>query len=206
MLVDDCRKMKLLLACALAAFLSLIGSAHPGGHYAKDPFRQIDEVLPDPNEIRAANGAPGPEYWQQRADYKIQVVLDDEKQRISGSEVITYTNNSPHALTYLWVQLDQNRFEQQALGHQAMEAPDFEDIGFRTLRSELSREEFEGGYQIQSVHDENQKPLNYSIIDTMMRVEVSVKPGATTVFGIEWEHNIVNAKAIRARGVCGFER
>ena len=203
MLVDDCRKMKLLLACALASFLSLIGSAHPGGHYAKDPFRQIDEVLPDPNEIRAANGAPGPEYWQQRADYKIQVVLDDEKQRISGSEVITYTNNSPHALTYLWVQLDQNRFEQQALGHQAMEAPDFEDIGFRTLRSELSREEFEGGYQIQSVHDENLKPLSYSIIDTMMRVEVSVKPGATTVFGIDWEHNIVNAKAIRARG--GYE-
>ena len=203
MLADDCSTMKLLLAFVFTAFLTQIGSAHPGGHYAKDPFRQIDEVLPDPNEIRAANGAPGPEYWQQRADYKIKVVLDDERQRISGSEVITYTNNSPNALTYLWVQLDQNRFEQQALGHQAMEAPDFEDIGFRTLRSELSRETFEGGYQIQSVHDENQQPLSYSIIDTMMRVEVSLKPGDTTVFGIDWEHNIVNAKAIRARG--GYE-
>ncbi|MDG2486240.1 MAG: M1 family metallopeptidase [Roseibacillus sp.] len=195
--------MKLLLACALTALLSLMGAAHPGGHYAKDPFRQIDEVLPDPNEIRAANGAPGPEYWQQRADYKIKVVLDDEEQRISGSETITYTNNSSIALTYLWVQLDQNRFEQQALGHQAMEAPDFDSIGFRTLRGELSREDFEGGYQIKSVHDGSRQPLIYSIIDTMMRVEVSVKPGATTTFGIDWEHNIVNAKAIRARG--GYE-
>ena len=203
MLVDDCRQMKLLLACALTALLSLMGAAHPGGHYAKDPFRQIDEVLPDPNEIRAANGAPGPEYWQQRADYKIKVVLDDEEQRISGSETITYTNNSSIALTYLWVQLDQNRFEQQALGHQAMEAPDFDSIGFRTLRGELSREDFEGGYQIKSVHDGSRQPLIYSIIDTMMRVEVSVKPGATTTFGIDWEHNIVNAKAIRARG--GYE-
>ncbi len=195
--------MKLLLACALTALLSLMGAAHPGGHYAKDPFRQIDEVLPDPNEIRAANGAPGPEYWQQRADYKIKVVLDDEEQRISGSETITYTNNSSIALTYLWVQLDQNRFEQQALGHQAMEAPDFDSIGFRTLRGELSREDFKGGYQIKSVHDGSRQPLSYSIIDTMMRVEVSVKPGATTTFGIDWEHNIVNAKAIRARG--GYE-
>lgn len=203
MLVDDCRQMKLLLACALTALLSLMGAAHPGGHYAKDPFRQIDEVLPDPNEIRAANGAPGPEYWQQRADYKIKVVLDDEEQRISGSETITYTNNSSIALTYLWVQLDQNRFEQQALGHQAMEAPDFDSIGFRTLRGELSREDFKGGYQIKSVHDGSRQPLIYSIIDTMMRVEVSVKPGATTTFGIDWEHNIVNAKAIRARG--GYE-
>ncbi|HBM78454.1 MAG TPA: aminopeptidase [Verrucomicrobiales bacterium] len=195
--------MKLLLACALTALLSLMGAAHPGGHYAKDPFRQIDELLPDPNEIRAANGAPGPEYWQQRADYKIKVVLDDKEQRISGSETIAYTNNSSIALTYLWVQLDQNRFEQQALGHQAMEAPDFDSIGFRTLRGELSREDFEGGYQIKSVHDDSRQPLSYSIIDTMMRVEVSVKPGATTTFGIDWEHNIVNAKAIRARG--GYE-
>ncbi|MBM51094.1 MAG: aminopeptidase [Roseibacillus sp.] len=181
----------------------MTGSAHPGGHYAKDPFRQLDEILPDPNEVRGPNGAPGPEYWQQRADYKIKVVLDDQKQRIIGSETITYTNNSRMPLNYLWVQLDQNRFEPQALGHQAMEAPDFDSVGFRTLRSEFSREGFEGGYRIKSVHDGNNEPLPYSIVDTMMRVEVSVRPGATTIFGIDWEHNIVNAKAIRARG--GYE-
>ncbi|MCH2331230.1 MAG: hypothetical protein MK312_06815 [Roseibacillus sp.] len=123
MLADDFGKMKLLLACALTAFLSLTGSAHPGGHYAKDPFRQLDEILPDPNEVRGPNGAPGPEYWQQRADYKIKVVLDDQKQRIIGSETITYTNNSRMPLNYLWVQLDQNRFEPQALGHRLWKLP-----------------------------------------------------------------------------------
>ncbi|MDP7496570.1 MAG: hypothetical protein QGI77_09065, partial [Roseibacillus sp.] len=122
--------MKMTLSIALTLIFHLLGHAHPGGHYQKDPFRQLDEALPDPNEVRAANGAPGPEYWQQRADYKISVVLDDENQRLKGSETITYTNNSPVDLTYLWVQLDQNRFEQQALGHQAMEAPDFGDVGF----------------------------------------------------------------------------
>ena len=127
--------IKQILFLVLTLVVSVTGYAHPGGHYGKAPFRQHDEDLPAPNEIRAANGAPGPEYWQQRADYKISVVLDDENQRLKGSETITYTNNSPVDLTYLWVQLDQNRFEQQALGHQAMEAPDFGDVGFRTLRN-----------------------------------------------------------------------
>ncbi|NIP92305.1 MAG: M1 family metallopeptidase, partial [Akkermansiaceae bacterium] len=176
--------------------------AHPGGHYDTDPFRQLDEVLPDPNEVRAANGAPGPEYWQQRADYKIAVTLDDGKQRLTGSETITYTNNSPLPLSYLWVQLDQNRFGQEAMGHQAMEAPDFDEVGFRTLRGELTREEFEGGYQIVSVHDENGRKLRYRIVETMMRVElpVAVPAGGKISFGIDWEHDIVNAKHLRARG------
>ncbi len=195
--------MKMTLSIALTLICPLLAYAHPGGHYQKDPFRQLDEALPDPNEVRAANGAPGPEYWQQRADYKISVVLDDGNQRLKGSETITYTNNSPMDLTYLWVQLDQNRFEQQALGHQAMEAPDFGDVGFRTLRNELAREGFEGGYRIKSVRDESGNPLSHSIVDTMMRVQVPVAAGATVGVAIDWEHNIVNAKAIRARG--GYE-
>ena len=143
--------MKLLSPLVLTVALATSLVAHPGGHYDKDPFRQLDEILPDPNEVRAANGAPGPEYWQQRADYKIAVTLDDEKQRLTGSETITYTNNSPVALTYLWVQLDQNRFEEDAMGHQAMEAPDFEDFGYRNLRDELTREDFQGGFEIELV-------------------------------------------------------
>ena len=195
--------MKLISSLVFALLLSVICHGHPGGHYGKDPFRQIDEVLPDPNEVRAANGAPGAEYWQQRADYKIRVVLDDENQRIRGSETITYTNNAPLDLTYLWVQLDQNRFEQEALGHQAMEAPDFESVGFRTLRNELAREDFKGGYQIEYVRDEKEEPLAYSIVDTMMRVQLPVASGKTVSFSIGWQHNIVDAKAIRARG--GYE-
>jgi hypothetical protein len=195
--------MKLLSPLVLTVALATSLVAHPGGHYDKDPFRQLDEILPDPNEVRAANGAPGPEYWQQRADYKIAVTLDDEKQRLTGSETITYTNNSPVALTYLWVQLDQNRFEEDAMGHQAMEAPDFEDFGYRNLRDELTREDFQGGFEIKSVHGAKGEKLNWQVIETMMRIDLTVPSGASVKFGIDWEHNIVNAKHIRARG--GYE-
>src|SRR5687768_3803750 len=73
-----------------------------------DKFRQLEELLPTPNEQRTASGAPGHKYWQQRADYTINVELDDAKQRLTGSETITYYNNSPDSLPYLWLQLDQN--------------------------------------------------------------------------------------------------
>ena len=195
--------MKLLSPLFLTVALAGSAWAHPGGHYEKDPFRQLDEVLPDPNEIRAANGAPGPEYWQQRADYKISVVLDDANQRIKGSETITYTNNAPVSLSYLWVQLDQNRFEPNALGHQALEAPNFEDVGFRTLRNELAREQIDGGYEIVAVRGGDGEKLNWMIVDTMMRVQLNVPAGASVKFGIDWEHNIVDVKAVGARG--GYE-
>jgi hypothetical protein len=203
LVADDSSVRKLLSLLFLVVALASTAPAHPGGHYEKDPFRQLDEVLPDPNKLRGPNGAPGPEYWQQRADYKISVVLDDSRQRLKGSETITYTNNAPVELSYLWVQLDQNRFEQGALGHQAMEAPDFDEIGFRTLRSELAREDFEGGYEIKSVHGAGNKALRWIIVDTMMRIELKVPAGGSVKFGIDWEHNIVNAKRMRARG--GFE-
>ncbi|MEL7267915.1 MAG: aminopeptidase, partial [Planctomycetota bacterium] len=76
-----------------------------------DAFRQLDEWLPTPTETRLASGAPGPQYWQQNADYKIQITLDDDKQRLEGKETVTYHNRSPHTLRYLWFQLDQNRFD-----------------------------------------------------------------------------------------------
>jgi len=66
-----------------------------------DPFKQITDLLPSPNSYRTASGAPGHEYYQQRADYKMDITLDDEKQRIYGEESITYTNNSPDQLKYL---------------------------------------------------------------------------------------------------------
>ncbi|MEC9351978.1 MAG: aminopeptidase, partial [Planctomycetota bacterium] len=73
-----------------------------------DKFRQLEEVLPTPNERRTASGAPGPAYWQQRADYVIDVEIDEVNHSVSGAETITYTNNSPHSLSYLWLQLDPN--------------------------------------------------------------------------------------------------
>src|SRR5690349_14645531 len=81
---------------------------------ANSKFEQLGTMLPTPNTYRSASGAPGPDYWQQKADYDIKVRLDDEKQHITGTEVITYTNNSPDELTYLWVQLDQNLFSKDS--------------------------------------------------------------------------------------------
>ena len=81
-----------------------------------DAFRQLDEILPTPNEVRLASGAPGPDYWQQRADHDIRVRLDADAHRLEGEERITYTNASPHDLSYLWMQIDQNRFRQDSIG------------------------------------------------------------------------------------------
>jgi len=80
-----------------------------------DKFRQLEEVLPTPNDYRNAAGEPGKEYWQQQVDYKIDVNLDEDRRRISASQTVTYTNNSPYRLKYLWVQLEQNRFSQTGL-------------------------------------------------------------------------------------------
>ena len=89
--------------------VSIQFSVLAGAQHA-DKFRQLDEVLPTPNSYRTASGAPGHEYWQQKVDYEIDVALDEEKQWITGSERITYHNNSPDTLSYLWIQLDQNTF------------------------------------------------------------------------------------------------
>src|SRR5882762_359178 len=80
----------------------------------KGKFEQLDQILPTPNEYRTGSGSPGPKYWQQQADYDITAELNDEKQTISGIETITYINNSPDVLKYLWLQLDQNLFEKES--------------------------------------------------------------------------------------------
>ena len=71
-------------------------------------FEQLGTILPTPNEYRTASGAPGPKYWQQRADYNIKCELDEPNLKLKGSETVTYYNNSPDVLTYIWLQLDEN--------------------------------------------------------------------------------------------------
>ena len=104
--------VSLLLLGATAATAQI----DPGRSKFDDRFRQLDEILPTPNTYRTASGAPSRLYWQQQVDYQIEVELDDENQTLTGSEVITYTNNSPDTLTYLWVQLDQNRHRADSTG------------------------------------------------------------------------------------------
>lgn len=189
----------------VVVFLLAVGlEGHPA-HDGADRFRQLDELLPDPSAQRAANGAPGPEYWQQQVDYVIAVTLDDEGQRLTGSETIRYTNNSPLELSYLWLQLDQNRFRREAPGHQAKEAPDFKKFSYRELSEALERETFEGGFELRVVKDGTGRDLPYVVVETMMRVDLPkpLAPGEQMELQIGWEYNIVNAKHLWARG--GYE-
>lgn len=173
--------------------------------FAEPKFRQLEEILPTPNHYRTASGAPGDAYWQQRADYEIEVELDDEQQRIIGTETIHYTNNSPDALDYLWIQVDPNLFAKDSDGHITELAPDMSMLKFRSLRSILEREQFDGKARIHAVRDSAGADLDHQIVKTMMRVDLPfpLNPGKAFRFSIDWSYNIVDAKLIRARS--GYE-
>ncbi len=164
---------------------------------ANDRFEQLGTLLPTPNTTRAASGAPGKEYWQQRADYDIKAELDEANQRIVGSEMITYYNNSPDELSYLWLQLDQNLFEKQAASTLAktgsvngagMSAGQLNALGGGDEASKNY------GYKIGAVKDRSGKALKYTINGTMMRVELPavMKPGTNFVFGVDWSYYITS--------------
>jgi hypothetical protein len=173
---------------------------------ANDHFEQLGTLLPTPNVYRTAAGTPGPSYWQQQADYKIQVELDDEKQRITGSETIIYTNRSPQTLPYLWLQLDQNLFEKESAGFQTQTGGfGSNQQSFNSL-SFLERARFDGGYKITAVKDKSGKALKYTINGTMMRIDLPapMKPDSRFTFSVDWNYNINDLTKIPAR--CGYER
>ncbi|WP_419189965.1 M1 family metallopeptidase [Stieleria marina] len=190
----------LTVLAALPASAQLLSN---GKHSdSTDRFFQIESWLPTPTESRLASGAPGPRYWQQRADYQIDVTLDDQNQRLSGTSRITYRNQSPHTLRYIWVQLDQNIFRSDSDSATTRTAPSFNSrVPFNTMKSILARESFDGGYKIKSVSDANGTAMDHTIVKTMMRVDLksALPPGESTQFAIDYEFNIVDAKLIRAR-------
>ena len=160
-----------------------------------DPFERLDDRdLPSPNRFRAASGAPGPDYWQQQVDYDIGVRLDTASHRLEGSESITYHNNSPDTLHWLWLQLDQNRFRPDARGQLAERAPNLEgSMSYDSLRRHLGRGEFQGGVTLERVADSRGRALPYIVDGTMMRIDLPspLKPGGTVMFQIDWTSAIV---------------
>jgi hypothetical protein len=184
--------------------------AQPGAaptQNANTRFEQLGPVLPTPNTFRTAAGGPGKDYFQNRADYDIRVALDDQKQHITASETITYQNNSPDALTYLWLQLDQNNFRPDADGNttetNSIDAARGASPG--QLDPGLALKGKDYGYKIGAVRDAAGKPLRYTINQTMMRIDLpaSVAPGKAVVFSVDWQFNIVDANATHARS--GYE-
>ena len=157
-------------------------------------FEQLDQLLPTPNEYRSGSGAPGPRYWQQRADYVINAELNDNNQSISGSETITYFNNSPDVLKYLWLQLDQNINQKNSMTAMSDDNSIVDSISTLTIAADLKLHDFDGGFKIKSVKDANGKDFAYTINNTMMRVDLvqPLAPGKQMSFSVEWSFNINN--------------
>jgi len=191
-------RVRLAVPVLTAVFLTLaLGAAHAQVQQTKgdweDKFRQLDEVLPTPNTYRTAGGKPGHEYWQQQADYKIAVTLDDEAKRLSADQTITYTNNSPDALEFLWLHLDHNRFKKDSDYVKTLtyrEEPG--KISFYRLNQELQRPDFDGGMKITAVTDARGNDLDHVVVDTLMRIDLPepLGPGRSVRFSISWETNI----------------
>jgi hypothetical protein len=194
------RKRVFFLSSLMMAILGVWGqtSAQWG-----QKFEQLGTSLPTPNTYRTASGAPGKDYWQQRADYKIELTLDDVKQEIEGTETITYFNQSPDPLDYLWLQLDQNFRAQDS------ETPLVTEY---FMKNSLSSKElftiqnnFDGGFRIDKVLDDAGQPLAYFINKTMMRInlEQPLLPGAQMTFQVDWHYKINDRMSLGGRS--GYE-
>lgn len=191
---------KLLMALLICSFAA-VGYAQDGYNHSK--FKQLKEELATPNVYRTASGAPGHEYWQQKADYDIQVEVDDETQRITGYETITYHNNSPDELTYLWLQLDQNMRAKDSDRWKIQEGKISDQMAFNDLK--WLHMDFDGGFKIESVADKGGAKLPFHIQKTMMRVDLPkpLKPGAEYSFSVKWWYNVNDRDKIGGRS--GYE-
>lgn len=171
-----------------------------------DKFKQMYDLLATPNMYRTASGAPGPEYYQQQADYKIDVELDDKNQRLYGSETITYTNNAKEALDYLWVQLDQNEKARNSNSPLVENSKTDPAISAQTFSRKYLEEDFDGGFRIEYVKDAQGNPMKYTINQTMMRIELPklLQHKEKITFSIKWWYNINNY--IIDGGRSGYER
>lgn len=199
-------KLKILglLLCSVFLFAQNIQNNPTSNHGNK--FEQLGTILPTPNVYRTASGAPGTAYWQNRADYEISAYLDEDKRNLKGSETITYYNNSPDDLDYLWLQLDENE-------HSSIKNAGY-DLGF-SIPKQLTSDQLTTtnlpirenglGVNLEKVTDASGKPLEYIVNKTMMRIDLPkiLKKGEKFVFKIDWNYNIPNRMKEGGRG--GYE-
>ena len=197
---------KFILTFITLIFLSSLVVYAQDGFDGKhtNKFEQLGSMLNSPNNRRTASGAPGHQYWQQQADYVINVTLDDNNQSITGTETITYTNNSPDQLGYLWVQLDQNIRAKDSDTYSTSTNSLKEELHSHEL-NEILGHDFDGGHKIKSVKDASGNALNYSISKTMMVIDLpnKLKKDESISFSIDWSFNINNR--IKMQGRSGYE-
>ena len=170
-----------------------------------DKFRQLDEVWPTANTYRAASGAPGHAYWQQRADYKVAVELNEEDRELTGQVTITYTNSSPDTLRYLWLNMDQNRFASDSMYVAQRKSDGDKKESYGTLKAEYEHRAGDFGFKLDDVVDASGNDLPHTVVDTLMRIDLAtpVGPSEQTTFSISWSHNITETETFFGRG--GYE-
>ncbi len=178
---------------------------NPGSNHG-NKFEQLGSILSDPNEYRAASGAPGHKYWQQKTDYDIDVTLDEKNLMINGTEWITYKNNSPDNLDYLWLQLDENEHDPNGDNQYFNENTITEPVTEAQLKNLQIKENLKDlGDKILEISDELGKPLKYTINQTMMRIDLpkTLLAGAKVKFKVKWKYKMSNRMETGGRG--GYE-
>ncbi len=190
------QRFKLYAVVVICMVLSQMAFAQSTSNHG-NKFEQLGSILPTPNEYRTASGAPGTKYWQQRVDYDIKCELDENNQKLTGSETITYFNNSPDALPYLWLQLDENQ-------HSTVNNANYQNTN--KMQSEVTaaqldwveeRKEDNGyGFIISKIVDINGKPLKYTLNKTMMKIDLptALKPNTSFVFKIDWSYKMADRR------------
>lgn len=214
------RSLNLIVLATAAATLN-VAAAQPNQQTVndwRDAFRQLeDEDWPTPNGERRATGAPGPDYWQQQVDYDIDIRLDEEEKHLYGTETVTYTNNAPDRLDFLWFQLDQNRFRPDSIavmtetvgggGRSASRTggTDPEGVSASSVRRRQQISENGYGHNITGVTDANGEPMDFTIVDTLMRIDLDedLATGDSVTFTIEWDYRLVETQVIGGR--AGWE-
>src|SRR5690606_30421926 len=184
-------------------FLAILGSIVAQENTNKNKFRQLKEEFATPNIYRTASGAPGHGYYQQKADYVMDITLDDKNQRIYGKQTVTYKNNSPDQLTYLWVQLDQNMRAKDSDTKLIETGSINEKMSFKQVAD--IHNEFDGGFKLDYVKDVSGNDLPITVNKTMMRIDLPkpLMPGSSYTFKIKWWYNINDRDEIGGRS--GYE-
>ena len=201
-------KIKIFSIFVLTAFF-LSGQAEENynkkSQFNNNKFKQLYEEFSSPNKFRTASGAPGPEYYQQKVDYNMEIELDEENDILYGKSLITYQNNSPDDLEYLWVQLDQNirKNNSPSLDKNPLAMSELKQI--ESFVDDLLLKPFDGGFNIEYVNDSNGKSLKNLVNNTMMLIHPKspIKSGDKYIFSIKWNYSINNH--VKKRGRSGYE-
>ncbi|AZB00218.1 M1 family peptidase [Chryseobacterium joostei] len=178
---------------------------NPGSNHG-NRFEQLGTILPTPNIYRTASGAPGHGYWQNRADYNITAYLDEDKRNLKGSETVTYYNNSPDELDYIWLQLDENEHSSiRNAGYDTSTKLPASTNDIQLKVTELPVKDNGYGVSLEKVTDASGNPLKFTVNKTMMRIDLpkALKKGEKFIFKVDWNYNISNRMKMGGRG--GYE-